>query len=291
MEQILEKNCSNDITNNNNKKGITILGFSIWRIFAYFIVYSVVGYVIETIFGLCTKGVIESRKSFLYGPFCSIYGIGAVIMIIFLQYFKKNNNTLFFGGFLIGSIVEYLVSLIGELILHVRWWDYSHMPLNINGRVCVFFSLFWGFLAIYLITYFNPKVDKFIKLIKDKVHNNILKIIIVLTIVLMFLDCVVTGFALKMFFTRLVINYNLELQNVEEYLFDYEELYKNQNVKKVVDKYFNDNIMLKTFPNLKVTGKDGEIIYVSDVFKDITPYYIRLFTPKVREKESLNFEK
>lgn len=291
MEQILEKNCSNDITNNSNKKGITILGFSIWRIFAYFIVYSVVGYVIETIFGLCTKGVIESRKSFLYGPFCSIYGIGAVIMIIFLQYFKKNNNTLFFGGFLIGSIVEYLVSLIGELILHVKWWDYSHMPLNINGRVCVFFSLFWGFLAIYLITYFNPKVDKFIKLIKDKVHNTILKIIIVLTIVLMFLDCVVTGFALKMFFTRLVINYNLEVQNVEEYLFDYEELYKNQNVKKVVDKYFNDNIMLKTFPNLKVTGKNGEIIYVSDVLKDITPYYIRLFTLKVRENESLNFEK
>src|SRR5699024_9100506 len=106
--------------------------------------YSILGFIIETLFGLCTKGVIESRKSFLYGPFCAIYGLGAVVMLIFLQYFKKNNGTLFLGGFLIGSIVEYLVSWIGEMLLHVKWWDYSAVPFNIQGRVCVFFSLFWG---------------------------------------------------------------------------------------------------------------------------------------------------
>ena len=98
------------------KKGFTIFGISIWRILAYFIIYSIAGYIIETVFGLLTKGVIESRKSFLYGPFCAIYGVGAVIMIVSLQYFKKNNYTLFFGGFVVGSIVEYLVSLIGEFI-------------------------------------------------------------------------------------------------------------------------------------------------------------------------------
>ena len=55
-----------------NKK-FTILGMSIWRVLAYFIIYSILGYLIETLFGLVTKGVIESRQSFLYGPFCAIY--------------------------------------------------------------------------------------------------------------------------------------------------------------------------------------------------------------------------
>lgn len=80
----------------NKKEEFKILGFSIWRIFTYFIIYSIVGYILETAFGAVTKGVIESRKSFLYGPFCAIYGVGAAIMIIFLQFFDKNNNSLFF---------------------------------------------------------------------------------------------------------------------------------------------------------------------------------------------------
>lgn len=125
-----------------NKK-FTILGMSIWRVLAYFIIYSILGYLIETLFGLVTKGVIESRQSFLYGPFCAIYGLGAVIMIGLLQYFKKNNFTLFFGGFLVGSVVEYLVSLFGEMMLHVKWWDYSNMPLNIMVEY-VFTSLYFG---------------------------------------------------------------------------------------------------------------------------------------------------
>lgn len=71
------------------KRKIKIVGISIWRILAYFIIYSVVGYIIETLYGMLTKGVIESRQSFLYGPFCSIYGLGACLMIICLQKLKK----------------------------------------------------------------------------------------------------------------------------------------------------------------------------------------------------------
>ncbi len=52
--------------------------YTIWRILTYFIVYSILGYIIETIFGIITKGTWESRQSFLYGPFCSIYGLGFV---------------------------------------------------------------------------------------------------------------------------------------------------------------------------------------------------------------------
>ncbi len=74
---------------------------SIWRLFAYFIIYSFIGYLIETTYALVMYGVIESRQSFLYGPFCSIYGVGAVVMICALQRFKGKTHRLFFGGFIV----------------------------------------------------------------------------------------------------------------------------------------------------------------------------------------------
>lgn len=157
-----------------NKKPFTIAGFTIVRLLAYFIIYSVIGFIIETLFGLLTKGVLESRKSFMYEPFCGIYGLGAVVMIIGLQRLKKNNYTLFFGGFLIGSIVEYVISWIGEMIFQIKWWDYSNVPFNLNGRICVWFSLFWGILAIYLMSHLHPKVDRLL----DKFSIKTLKIIV-----------------------------------------------------------------------------------------------------------------
>ena len=260
-----------------NKKPFTIAGFTIVRLLAYFIIYSVVGFIIETLFGLLTKGVLESRKSFMYGPFCGIYGLGAVVMIIGLQRFKKNNYTLFFGGFLIGSIVEYVISWIGEMIFQIKWWDYSNVPFNLNGRICVWFSLFWGILAIYLMSHLHPKVDKLL----DKFSTKALKIIVAIFIVFLIFDCLITGFALKMFFTRLVNNYDLELENVDIFLEEYTKLYENPTVKEIVDTFFSDEIMLKTFPNIKVTGKDGSIIWVSDILSHIQPYYVRIFTPRV----------
>ncbi len=157
-----------------NSTKMRILGVKIWRIMMYLVIYSFLGFCLETVYGLLTKGVIESRQSFLYGPFCGIYGIGAVIMVLLLQYFKKNNYTLFFGGYLIGSAIEYLVSLFGEMILHVKWWDYSNDPFNINGRICLFYSIAWGLLAIYLVKHLHPMIDNFIDKHKNKLPKYLL---------------------------------------------------------------------------------------------------------------------
>lgn len=260
-----------------NKKQFTIFGFTLWRLMAYFIVYSILGYIVETIFGLVTKGVLESRKSFLYGPFCAIYGVGAIIVILGLQRFKKNNYTLFFGGILIGSIVEYVISVIGEFIFHIKWWDYSNMPFNINGRICLAFSFFWGILAIYLMSHLQPKIDKLL----DKIPTKAFKVISICGIIFMLADFLITSFALQMFFTRLVQDYNLELKDMDKYIIEGTEIYNNPKVKEISDKYFTNEKMLKTFPNIKVTGKDGGIIYICDILKDIQPYYIRVFTPRL----------
>lgn len=261
----------------NKKWKFTILGISIWRLLAYFIIYSILGYIIEVIFGALTKGVIESRQSFLYGPFCAIYGLGAVIMIIFLQYFSKNNHTLFVGGFIIGSIVEYLVSLIGELILNVKWWDYSDMPLNIGGRICVAFSLFWGLLGVYLMRVINPRVDKLIDKIKTKFNMKFLKVFTSIIILFLLFECILTGFALNLFLIRMVIINDIDVNNKEMAQKIYDDVCSNQKLSEFINKYWGDEKMLKTFPNLKIEQKNGEILYINSLLPDIQPYYYKFY--------------
>lgn len=256
------------------KKHIKIAGITLWRIVAYFIIYSIVGFIIETIFGILTKGVLESRKSFLYGPFCSIYGLGAVLMILPLQRFKKNNYTLFAAGFVIGSIIEYLVSLIGELIFHIKWWDYSDQILNLNGRICVLFSLFWGLLAIYLMSDINKRVDKLIDFLKKKISMGILKTAVVLVSIFLAFDLGITAYALQMFTIRIVHDNNLNVANKQYIDEQYENIYvKDTKQKEFILKYFDDEKMIKTFPNIKIEDVDGNILFYRKYVKDIKPYY------------------
>ena len=283
-ENIVKNNLEKNNKENKVKKNKTIFGFSIWRLIAYFIIYSVLGFVIETAFGAVTKGVIESRKSFLYGPFCAIYGLGAVVMILCLQPFKKNNNTLFWGGFVAGSVIEYLVSLIGELIFHVIWWDYSDMPLNINGRVCVYFSIFWGLLGIYLVSYINPKIDKLINFIKRKISDKALKIIEMITAVFLIVDCLLTAYALKAFYIRMVKLHNINIGNVEMIDKEYDKIYGNKKKSDFIYKYWGDEKMIKTLPNLKLQDNDGKIVYFDSLLPDIQTYYYKFSDKGIRQK-------
>lgn len=290
-ENIVKNNLEKNNKENKVKKNKTIFGFSIWRLIAYFIIYSVLGFIIETAFGAVTKGVIESRKSFLYGPFCAIYGLGAVVMILCLQPFKKNNNTLFWGGFVVGSIIEYLVSLIGELIFHVIWWDYSDMPLNINGRVCVYFSIFWGLLGIYLVSYVNPKIDKLINFIKRKISDKALKIIEMITAVFLIVDCLLTAYALKAFYIRMVKLHNINIGNVEMIDKEYDKIYGNKKKSDFIYKYLGDEKMIKTLPNLKLQDNDGKIVYFDSLLPDIQTYYYKFSDKGIRQKIVQDVEK
>lgn len=280
IENIIEDEGKNKIENvkkeaETNKRA-TIMGLSIWRILAYFIIYSIVGYIIETIFGIITKGVWESRQSFLYGPFCAIYGVGAVIMIIFLHGYSKKYTRLFLGGFIVGSIVEYLVSWIGEMILGVKWWDYSNMPLNINGRICVYFSIFWGFLALYLIGSFNPRIDRLIDWFKNKFSLKFLKIATSTVTTFLLIDCIITGVALSFFLIRMVAKNDLNVNNKQAVIQKYDDIYNNETLSKFVYKYWGDRKMIRTFPNLKVQDVDGNMIYIDSLLSDIQPYYYKI---------------
>ena len=90
----------------------------------------------------------------MYGPFCGIYGFGAVVLILSLRFFDKNNYTLFLGGCLTGSIVEYTMSFLGELLFNARWWDYSKRFLNILEIIS---PIFMFILALLLLFNFGQK--------------------------------------------------------------------------------------------------------------------------------------
>ena len=256
---------------------LTILGISIWKLFAYFIIYSFIGYIIETLFGIVTKGVWESRQSFLYGPFCGIYGSGAVIITLFAKYFDKNKLTLFIGGFLIGTITEYLTSFLVETTMGITWWDYSNYILNINGRVCLLYSIFWGILTPFLIKILNVKIDIIISKIKEKVSIKLLKAITLTIIIFLFIDCFLTCFAQKQFINRMIIEKNIEVDNIEKVLVEYDSIYNNEILSKIILKFWNDRKMIRTFPNMKIEDKEGNDVYLDSLLPDIQAYYLKIF--------------
>lgn len=248
---------------------------SIWRIITYFIIYSVFGYVIETLFGIITMGVWESRQSFLYGPFCGIYGIGATVMIVGLQNVPKTNGWIFLGGFILGSITEYIISFISEKVAGVTWWDYSDFIFNINGRICLLYSIFWGALAVFLIKCINPKVDECINWIKNKVPISLLKAVIFSIFLFIVIEFIATAFAIQAFLLRMEKNYNLNIPNKEDAMQLYDRIYNNDDLSNFIYRNWGDEKMIKTFPNLKIEDADGKYIYMGELLPNIKKYYIK----------------
>lgn len=245
---------------------------SIWRILVYFIIYSFIGYIVETLFALINYNVLESRKSFLYGPFCGIYGLGAVVLILSLKYFRKNNYTLFVGGFLVGATLEYIISYLGEVMFDARWWDYSNRFLNINGRICLLYSLFWGILALILMRIINPQVDKFIEYMKDKIKLKPLKIIVCIGTLFMLVNAVASGMAMNLFLMRMAVENDLNIKNKEKTIEQYNEIYGSPETSELIHKYWGNKKMIKTYPNVTIQLEDGKVVYVKNLLPEIQPY-------------------
>lgn len=258
-------------------KSYTIFGVSIWKIFTYFIIYSVIGYIIETIFGIITMGVWQSRQSFLYGPFLGIYGLGAVLILIFSKSYEKNNFHLFIAGFIIGSVTEYTISLLTDVLLHTKWWDYSGYLLNINGRICLLYSCFWGILTLFLVKVVNVKIDKITQFLKTKLPIKHIKIILSIIMIFILIDCIFTCVAQDAFVTRMVVENNIEVEKQEKVTKRYNKIKENEILLYLIDTLWNDEKMIKTFPNIKIKDKNENNVYLASLLPDIQTYYFKFF--------------
>lgn len=136
------------------------------KIIDYFFIYSFLGWILESIYkSIYAKRFINS--GFLYGPFCPIYGLGALIMYVSLSGYNKNPLHVFLIGFVILSLWEYIVAWALEKMFKTKYWDYSDKKYNINGRICLENSFFWGVLGIVFIYILHPFVHNKISMVND----------------------------------------------------------------------------------------------------------------------------
>lgn len=155
-------------------------------LFATFILYSFFGWLMESILSFIkTKKFIN--RGFLIGPYCPIYGIGCICLIFLLKKYSNDLMALFIIGTVICSIIEYLTSLILEKLFKTRWWDYSHLPFNINGRICLLYSVLFG-LGGFIMLIVNPIIQNFMISIPKLLFNIIICIIIIFFII----DCIIS---------------------------------------------------------------------------------------------------
>jgi len=153
------------------------------KYFLLFMAYSIFGWIIEVIGKLITKGRFINR-GFLIGPYCPIYGSGALLMTFLLNRYVNDKLVLFILAIVVCSILEYVTSYVMEKIFHIRWWDYSNYRFNINGRICLATMIPFGVLGVIGLCYINP----FLLNIFDKVPENLLSICVITLSILYIID-------------------------------------------------------------------------------------------------------
>ena len=167
-------------------------GVNIYKILLILIIGSFAGVMVELLWCLITNGYLESRSGLVYGPFNMLYGVGAAVLSLTLYRFRNRGRWLsFLGGFVVGSVVEYLCSWGQEALLGSRSWDYSGMPFNINGRICLLYSIFWGILGVLWIKDLYPRMSKWIL----KIPNHAGRIVTWVLTVFMAFNCLVSAVA------------------------------------------------------------------------------------------------
>ena len=134
-----------------------ILGADVWHLVAAFCIYSVLGWLVESIYmSICNHRL--TNRGFAKGPFCPIYGFGALVGYFLLRPFAGNPVLLYLTGAFIATVFEYLVGRAMLRIFGEVWWDYREKPFNYQGIVCLESTIAWGFYAVSIIGYLHKAV-------------------------------------------------------------------------------------------------------------------------------------
>ena len=147
-----------------------------------FFIYSFLGFIIEVIVSLITLKKLVNR-GFLIGPYCPIYGIGALTSNILLQGYIDKPIGLFIIAMFWCALIEYSVSFILEKIFNTRWWDYSEKKFNINGRICLENLVPFGIGCLLVVYFINPFLTRYINMLSDNLIQNIAIILIIIFII------------------------------------------------------------------------------------------------------------
>lgn len=158
--------------------------------FLLFMTYSFFGWVMEVIVCYADQKKIINR-GFLIGPFCPIYGVGSLLMVILLHNYIDDKLVLFCLSIIVCSLLEYVTSYFMEKLFRARWWDYSDKRFNINGRICLETLIPFGFFGTLIVAYINPVLSHFYRGFPSVVVH------------------LMTGFLLGLFLLDLIVSCNI----------------------------------------------------------------------------------
>lgn len=141
-----------------------IFGIDGYEVVMWFLTYSMMGWLVESIYmSFCNHKI--TNRGFAKGPFCPIYGFGALTVFFVLRPYSDNSILLFFLGSFLATTLEFLTALVMKRIFGEIWWDYHEKPFNYRGIICLESSIAWGFYTLFLFMFLQNIVAAFVAMI------------------------------------------------------------------------------------------------------------------------------
>lgn len=126
-----------------------------------FFAAGLLGTLAETLYCLLCEGRFAWRAGLMFVPVNPVYCMGGMCLYLLLRKFRRKQKMLIFlSCYVLGTATEYIFSLLQEAVLGSVSWDYSGMLFNLNGRVCLIYSLSWGGLGLFWVLFLNPLLEK-----------------------------------------------------------------------------------------------------------------------------------
>ena len=247
------------------------------EVILFFFIYSVMGWLWETIYCSLKAGKFIYR-GFLIGPYCPIYGFGIIMVLYFIEPFHNNLILLYIFSTIIVTLLEFFTSYFLEKIFHTTWWDYHNVPFNIQGRIALPVSAFWGVGCVLVVRIIHPFVTKIVEMLYNS-YGIIIPSVILCLMAVDTLFSLLNMFSLQNFlkdfhtklegqaknlksslkarsqhfndFIELEINKKNEFKEriKEKRLHEKENLELKLNTRKLK---FNERRLLNAFPNVKL---------------------------------------
>lgn len=237
--------------------------FSFYQLCWFYFIYSFIGWCGEVCIAAVKKKKFINR-GFVSGPFCPIYGAGAVAFAVFLPELTEKPFFLFLGGMILASFIEFTTGALLEKLFHKKWWDYSEIRFNFEGYVCIRYSLLWGLFALLLVYLVNPLLAALFGMVPHLVGIIILWGLAVFLV----LDVMGTSLAIRGMQKRME-----QLTQLTEGIEQISRILENAITQKIVKR------MEKAFPAIapEILKKDARPKEKSEVFAKGCGFY-KLFS-------------
>ena len=155
-----------------------IFGIDGYEVVMWFLTYSMMGWLVESIYlSFCYHKI--TNRGFAKGPFCPIYGFGALTVFFILRPYSDNSILLFFLGSFLATTLEFLTALVMKRIFGEIWWDYHEKPFNYRGIICLESSIAWGFYTLFLFMFLQNIVAAFVAMIPVRAGRAIGNLILI----------------------------------------------------------------------------------------------------------------